>query len=110
MTTSSVDDLTRGADFLFSRNRQNVAVNRARCLACLACTDALLDTRAPHVEDMRLMATPNAFVELAIQVDQPRALTVEYEMTDHPFNLDRFVVAQNREGIYETAPPLILSS
>lgn len=71
MTTSSGDDLTRGADFLFSRNRLNVAVSRARCLAYLVCTDALLDTRARHVEDMRLIATLNAFVERAIQLDQP---------------------------------------
>ena len=69
MTTSSGDDLTRGADFLFSRNRLNVAVSRARCLAYLVCTEALLDTRARHVEDMRLIATLNAFVERAIQLD-----------------------------------------
>lgn len=52
-------------DFLFSRNRLNVAVSRARCLAYLVCTDALLDTRARTVEDMRLVATLNAFVEAA---------------------------------------------
>ncbi|OBI55667.1 hypothetical protein A5667_23195 [Mycolicibacterium fortuitum] len=65
MATSSGDDMTRGADFLFSRNRLNVAVSRARCLAYLVCTDALLDTRARTVEDMRLIATLNAFVERA---------------------------------------------
>jgi uncharacterized protein len=65
MTTSSGDELTRGADFLFSRNRLNVAVSRARCLAYLVCTDALLDTRARTVEDMRLVGTLNAFVERA---------------------------------------------
>lgn len=63
MTTSSGEDITRGADFLFSRNRLNVAVSRARCLAYLVCTDALLDARARNVEDMRLIATLNAFVE-----------------------------------------------
>lgn len=65
MTTSSGDELTRGADFLFSRNRLNVAISRARCLAYLVCTDALLDTRARTVEDMRLVGTLNAFVERA---------------------------------------------
>ncbi len=67
MATSSGDDMTRGADFLFSRNRLNVAVSRARSLAYLVCTDALLDTRARNVEDMRLIATLNAFVERAIR-------------------------------------------
>lgn len=65
MATSSGEDLTRGVDFLFSRNRLNVAVSRARCLAYLVCTDRLLDTRAKNVDDMRLVATLNAFVEAA---------------------------------------------
>lgn len=63
MTTSTGVDITRGVDFLFSRNRFNVAVSRARCLAYLVCTDELLDTQARTVEDMRLIGTVNAFVE-----------------------------------------------
>ncbi len=65
MATSSGDDVTRGADFLFSRNRLNVAISRARCLAYLVCTGELLNSRARTVEDMRLIATLNAFVEYA---------------------------------------------
>ncbi|HEY5438132.1 MAG TPA: TM0106 family RecB-like putative nuclease, partial [Acidimicrobiales bacterium] len=38
MTTSTSDDMPRGPEFLFSRNRLNVAVSRARCLAYLVCT------------------------------------------------------------------------
>jgi predicted RecB family nuclease len=66
MATSSGEDLTRGADFLFSHNRLNVAVSRARCLAYLVCTQELLQARARTVEDMRLIATLNAFVEYAV--------------------------------------------
>ena len=65
MTTSTGDDVVRGMDFLFSRNRLNVAVSRARCLAYLVCTEQLLNTRARTVADMRLLATLNAFVEHA---------------------------------------------
>ncbi len=65
MTTSSADDMPRGPDFLFSRNRLNVAVSRARCLAYLVCTDDLLNARAQSIEEMRLIATLNAFVEYA---------------------------------------------
>ena len=36
----------RSADFLFSRNRFNVAISRARCLAYLVCTEDLLNSRA----------------------------------------------------------------
>jgi len=63
MTTSSSDDMVRGADFLFSRNRFNVAISRARCLAYLVCTKELLDSRGRDVEDMRLISTMCAFVE-----------------------------------------------
>lgn len=65
MTTSSGDLIVRGIEFLFSRNRLNVAVSRARSLAYLACTEDLLNTRAGDVEDMRLISTLNAFVEYA---------------------------------------------
>ena len=65
MTTSTGDLIVRGVDFLFSRNRLNVAISRARCLAYLVCTEELLDTRASDVDDMRLISTLNAFVEWA---------------------------------------------
>ena len=47
------------------RNRLNVAISRARCLAYLVCTEELLDARARNVDEMRLIATLNAFVEWA---------------------------------------------
>jgi uncharacterized protein len=65
MAASTGENVPRGADFLFSRNRLNVAVSRARCLAYLVCTEELLNTRARDVEDMRLISTLNAFVEWA---------------------------------------------
>ena len=63
--TSTGADVVRGVDFLFSRERLNVAISRARCLAYLVCTEELLNTRARSVEEMRLIATLNAFVEWA---------------------------------------------
>ena len=66
MATSGGDDVVHGKDFLFSRNRLNVAVSRARCLAYLVCTEELLNTRARTVEEMRLISTLNAFVEWAL--------------------------------------------
>jgi uncharacterized protein len=73
MATSSGDDMTRGADFLFSRNRLNVAISRARCLAYLVCTDELLNTRARTVEDMKMISTLNAFVEY-VQAQPPQSV------------------------------------
>ncbi len=42
MTSSSAEDMPRGTEFLFSRNRLNVAISRAQCLAYLVCTEELL--------------------------------------------------------------------
>ena len=65
MTSSSADDMPRGTEFLFSKNRLNVAISRAQCLAYLVCTEQLLNSRAKTVEDMYLIATLGAFVEYA---------------------------------------------
>ena len=42
MTTSSADLAPRGMDFLYSRNRLNVATSRARCVAVVAASPDLL--------------------------------------------------------------------
>ncbi len=63
MTTSSSEHMPRSAEFLFSRNRLNVAISRARCLAYLACTERLLNSRARSIEEMRLVSTLCSFVE-----------------------------------------------
>jgi uncharacterized protein len=65
MATSSAEFMPRTADFLFSKNRLNVAISRARCLAYLICTDKLLDTRASTVEEMELISALGSFVERA---------------------------------------------
>lgn len=69
MTTSSSEDMPRGPEFLFSRNRLNVAVSRARCLAYLVCTDTLLNSRARTIDEMRLIGTLSAFVEYAASAE-----------------------------------------
>ncbi len=68
MATSSADLIPRNADFLFSRNRLNVAISRARCLAYLICTDRLLNTRARDIHQMILLSALCSFVESASPV------------------------------------------
>jgi uncharacterized protein len=75
MTTSSGVDMTRAPDFLFSRNRLNVAISRARCLAYLVCTEELLNSRARNIDEMRLISTLCAFVEYSQTGDPMNALT-----------------------------------
>jgi uncharacterized protein len=73
MTTSSGPDMPRGPEFLFSRNRLNVAVSRARCLAYLVCTEELLNSRARTLDEMHLIGTLSAFVEQATVVTSAAA-------------------------------------
>jgi len=65
MTASTSKDIPRGADFLFSKNRLNVAISRAQAIAYLVCTKDLLDSRARDIETMKLISTLCAFVEHA---------------------------------------------
>jgi uncharacterized protein len=65
MASSSGEDVPRGIDFLFSRNRLNVAVSRARCLAYVVASPRLLETNCKTVEQMRLVNALCRFVEVA---------------------------------------------
>jgi hypothetical protein len=65
MASSSGEDVPRGLDFLFSRNRLNVAISRAECLAYLVASPRLLDASCRTVEQMRLANALCRLVELA---------------------------------------------
>jgi uncharacterized protein len=65
MATSSGENVPRNAEFLYSRNRLNVAVSRAKCLAVLVASPALLTVRCRTVEQMRLVNALCRFVERA---------------------------------------------
>ena len=63
--SSSGEEIPRGLEFLFSRNRLNVAISRAQCLAYLVGSPRLLDVRCRSVEQMRLVNALCRFVEVA---------------------------------------------
>lgn len=65
MATSSGEEIPRNVEFLFSRNRLNVAISRARCLAVLASSPRLLDIHARSIEQMRLVNALCGFAEAA---------------------------------------------
>jgi predicted RecB family nuclease len=80
MTSSSGDDVPRGLEFLFSRNRLNVAISRARALAIVVASPRLLEARCTTVEQMRLVNAACRFVEHA----SPPALTENRQLiTDY---------------------------
>ena len=58
MTSSSASDAPRGMEFLFSRNRMNVATSRARCLVLLVGSSQLFQ---PDCATPRQMQLANGF-------------------------------------------------
>jgi uncharacterized protein len=65
LTTSSADELPHGLDFLFSLNRLNVAISRARALAVLVGNPALFQIRCRTPQQMRMLNAFCRFRELA---------------------------------------------
>ena len=55
MCCSSLEDAPRGAEFLLHRNRLNVAISRAKCLAIVVGSPSIMMTRCQTVEQMRLV-------------------------------------------------------
>jgi predicted RecB family nuclease len=87
MTTSNPELAPRGMDFLYSRNRLNVATSRARCIAIVAASPDLLRVRARTPEQMRLANAICRFGEVAVRLGgraetgmsdllEPRVLTL----------------------------------
>jgi uncharacterized protein len=57
MASSTAEDAPRGIDFLFSRNRLNVALSRARCLSVVFCSSNLLNLVCSDLGKMGLVNT-----------------------------------------------------
>lgn len=56
MTTSDGENMVRGVDFLFSKNRLNIwAVSRAKCLAIIVASSELQMVDCGKIEDMPLL-------------------------------------------------------
>jgi uncharacterized protein len=55
MTTSGDDDLPRDIEFLYSKNRLNVAISRAKILSIIIANPKLMEIRCNIIEQMRLV-------------------------------------------------------
>jgi len=57
MATSSPEEIPRGIDFLYSQNRLNVSLSRARICSILVMSPQLMNVRCGSVEQMKLVNT-----------------------------------------------------
>ena len=69
MATSSAEDVPRNLEFLFSRNRLNVAVSRARAVSVIVCSPLLLQVGCRTPDQLRLVSALCRFAEMATTVD-----------------------------------------
>jgi uncharacterized protein len=65
MAASSADDVPRGMEFLFDRNRFNVAISRAQCMSVVVSGAALLDARCNSPEQMALVNMLCRYAEMS---------------------------------------------
>jgi uncharacterized protein len=70
LPASGGKDVPRNLEFLFSRNRLNVAISRAQCLAYLVCSPRLLEARCKLIEEMEVV---NALCRLAEYAEESTA-------------------------------------
>lgn len=68
MTASSVEQVPRGMEFLYSTNRLNVAISRARALTVVVASPALLVAPVRTVDQLRLVNGLCRYAELALPV------------------------------------------
>lgn len=65
LTVSSAEDIPRGMEFLYSRNRINVAVSRTQALCVMVASPKLLAVHCRTVNQMRLANVLCRYVELS---------------------------------------------
>ena len=66
MTASSADETPRGLEFLFSLNRVNVTVSRAKALALVFASRRLCEAKCTTVEQLKLVNTLCALEDLNV--------------------------------------------
>jgi predicted RecB family nuclease len=90
MTTSDERCLPRNIEFLYDKNRLNVAVSRARCLAVLLASPNLLHVGCKTPEQMELVNTLCWIEEIASSsgLDSPLANGIVVQTRSTPFTVN----------------------
>lgn len=83
MTSSTGDESARGLDFLFDRNRLNVALSRAQVLAIIVASPELERTRCSNLEQMKIVNLYCRAIHHARSVSQTAAPTNRQELVTY---------------------------
>jgi predicted RecB family nuclease len=67
-TTSSIEDAPRGPEFLYSPNRLNVAISRAKCMAIMVASPAIFEASCRTPRHMQLVNAYCRYRELATPI------------------------------------------
>lgn len=67
-TSSSIDDAPRGPEFLYSPNRLNVAISRAKCMAIMVASPAIFEASCRTPRHMQLVNAYCRYQELAAPI------------------------------------------
>jgi superfamily I DNA and/or RNA helicase len=68
MATSTPEDAPRGMEFLYSLNRFNVAISRARCVAVMVASPALFNVQCKTPRQIELANAFCRYLEMAMMV------------------------------------------
>ena len=67
-TSSSIDDAPRGPEFLYSPNRLNVAISRAKCMSIMVASPAIFEASCRTPRHMQLVNAYCRYQELAVPI------------------------------------------
>jgi uncharacterized protein len=68
MATSTPEDAPRGMEFLYSLNRLNVAISRARCVAVIVASPALFQVQCRTARQIELANAFCRYIEMAREI------------------------------------------
>lgn len=80
MTTSSAEDLPRKLEFLYSKNRLNVAISRAKTLAIVIASARLLEIPCSNIDQMQLVNTLCWAKEYALNCPKNNCSTLDQHL------------------------------
>ena len=69
LSASDGQSSSRGVDFLFSTNRLNVAISRAKVMSIILASPTLIETKPETVDQLELLGAVTKVIKVSTRVD-----------------------------------------